>query len=956
MPLSPSQSLRLLTALSLTLSLIAQPAQRPTERPIELKDVLGWKRIHSAIVSNDGVWFAYRLSPNEGDSEIVLRNLKDGKETRFAIGEAAVAGGFGNPRPQGISFSEDSRYLAFQVAPKSSEAKKSRKDRKTAYNKLSVVELATGKSSSFDKVKAFSFSGDTPGWLALHKYTTEAQDREPPASKFNGSDLLLHHLPTADELNIGNVAEFAFNKSGSHLALLIDAAEKSGNGIQLRDMKTGALTPLDSAKASYKSLNWTDKGDALAALKGYEDKAYEEPLYRVVGVTLAAMTKTEFNPAQSETFPKGLGVSGNRRPTWTEDLSALSFGIAETKAKSTAKSDKPEKPEAPNTPDTPDMLVWHYKDKRLAPMQVVQERMDKNFSYLSLYYPAAKRFVRLADESMRQVTLAPKDKFAIGRDNSAYELQAALNGQRYEDIYVVDPQSGAKTLALSKQRYTYTASPTGTHFLYYNDGHFFAYDMRSRQSKNLTQGAPVSFIDTESDTNVNKPPTGVIGWTLDGSAALIEDNWDIWRLPIDGKPANLTVNGRKEQIRYQQRYRLDPEEKGIDLTQPQYLATYGEWTKKGGIALLSPGKSGVTPLLWDDAAYGNLMKAKSADTYLFTKQSVTAAPDYHVSQATLANAQKVTSANPQQKDFLWSSGSQLVDYICDTTNVKSQAALFLPANYEPGKKYPAVVYIYEKLSQEKNRYGMPALDDRFNRSVYNSNGYAVIQPDITYKLNDPGRSALWCVVPALKAAIASGIVDPDRVGLHGHSWGGYETSFLITQTNMFKTAIAGAPLTDLVSMYSSVYWNTGSSNQSIFESSQGRFTSGYMDNPDPYIRNSPVYHAQNVKTPLMILHNDKDGAVDFTQGIEYFNTLRRLQKPVVMLQYKGENHHLAKPENSKDFLLRMKEYYDHHLKGAPAPKWLDSGVPLLELKDEVEARAKTLLPAATPAAAKASQP
>ena len=268
--------------------------------------------------------------------------------------------------------------------------------------------------------------------------------------------------------------------------------------------------------------------------------------------------------------------------------------------------------------------------------------------------------------------------------------------------------------------------------------------------------------------------------------------------------------------------------------------------------------------------------------------------------------------------------------------------MFLPANYESGKNYPAIVYIYEKLSQKKNRYGMPALDERFNPSVYNSNGYAVIQPDITYKLNDPGRSALWCVLSALKAAIASGIVDPDKVGLHGHSWGGYETAFLVTQTNMFKTAIAGAPLTDLVSMYSSVYWNTGSSNQSIFESSQGRFTSGYMDNPEPYIRNSSVYQAQNVKTPLMILHNDKDGAVFFTQGIEYFNTLRHLQKPVVMLQYKDENHHLTKPENSKDVLIRMKEYYDHPLKGAPAPEWLEEGVPILKIKDEVDARATGL--------------
>ncbi len=191
------------------------------------------------------------------------------------------------------------------------------------------------------------------------------------------------------------------------------------------------------------------------------------------------------------------------------------------------------------------------------------------------------------------------------------------------------------------------------------------------------------------------------------------------------------------------------------------------------------------------------------------------------------------------------------------------------------------------------------------------------------------------------------MVDADKVGLQGHSWGGYETAYLVTQTNMFKTAMAGAPLTDLVSMYSSVYWNTGSANQSIFEGSQPRLTSGYMDNPEPYIRNSPVYQAQNVKTPLLILHNDKDGAVDFTQGIEYYNTLRRLHKPVVMLEYKGENHHLAKPENAKDLLVRMREYFDYYLMGKPAPAWLKDGVPYIQVKDEVSERADELVKAQT---------
>ncbi len=98
----------------------------------------------------------------------------------------------------------------------------------------------------------------------------------------------------------------------------------------------------------------------------------------------------------------------------------------------------------------------------------------------------------------------------------------------------------------------------------------------------------------------------------------------------------------------------------------------------------------------------------------------------------------------------------------------------------------------------------------------------------------------------------------------------------------------------MISMYSSIYFNSGSGNMAIFESSQGRFLGGYWDNLEAYQRNSPVYHAAKVKTPLIILHNDKDGAVDWNQGIEYYNTLRRMKKPVIMLQYVGENHGLAK--------------------------------------------------------------
>jgi dipeptidyl aminopeptidase/acylaminoacyl peptidase len=286
----------------------------------------------------------------------------------------------------------------------------------------------------------------------------------------------------------------------------------------------------------------------------------------------------------------------------------------------------------------------------------------------------------------------------------------------------------------------------------------------------------------------------------------------------------------------------------------------------------------------------------------------------------------LTNGLPNQDQFLWSSGARLIDYT-SAKGDKLQGALFLPANYEKSKRYPTIVYIYEKLSSGLNKYQAPVANG-FNKALYTSNGYAVLMPDIKFTVNDPGRSAVWCVLPALEAAVASGVVDKNRVGLHGHSWGGYETAFLVTQTDAFKAAIAGAPLTDMVSMYNAIFWSSGTAEMTMFESGQCRFSGGFWEELEAYIRNSPIHQARNVKTPLLLLHNDGDTNVNWTQGIEYFNTLRRLQKPVVMLQYKGENHGLAKSANKKDYTIRMREFFDHYLMDKAPPAWLVAGLPL----------------------------
>jgi acetyl esterase/lipase len=922
-----------------------------TPGPLALQDILAWKSIPFAAVSADGDWFIYRLSPVEGESEVVIRKTREEKEFRFPIGEAPRYPGRGE-----IVLSEDAKWAAFLVYPDLDEARSLRKDKKKIMTRAALVNLATGEKIEYEKVRAFAFSGENPGWVAFQKSVSESQEKE--KDKWNGTDLILRELASGRELNIGNVSEFVFDKYGRWLALAIDAQGQAGNGIQVRNMTTGAVTPLDSDKAVYKSLTWTEKGEGLASLKGKEDKAFEDKLYSIVAFTGFApaakgLQKTSYDPKDDKSFPAGMTISPNRAPRWTEDFTGVLFGIFEPRKKDSPEAKAPEAKDSPVPPvkekskevldeDIPDLVLWHWQDRRLQSQQQVEEKRDADFSYLCVFGVKERKFLRLADDSLREVEAAPKDRFAVGVDNSPYELEGSLDGREYQDIYTVDIKTGVRKQALKKCRWYYGPSPDGTRFLYFDDGHFWAYDMATGKAANITTGVPASFIDTENDQNVSKPPVRPLGWVKNGASVLLYDNWDVWNVPAKGGTGavNLTVNGKKDGIRYQRRFQLDPDEKGIDLSGPVYFGTYAEWTKKAGIARLDKGRPGAVSLLWDDAAFGALLKARRAETFLYTRATFKDFPDYWASDASLKNGKRITTADPQQKDFLWSSGSILLDYT-SAKGAKLQAALHLPANYEKGKRYPCVVYIYEKLSQTLNMYMMPSAYG-FNKSVYTSNGYAVLMPDITYTINDPGMSSVWCVLPAIDAAVASGVVDRARVGLQGHSWGGYQTSFLITQTDAFAAAVAGAPLTNMISMYSSIYWNSGSANQPIFESSQGRFTGGYWENIEAYTRNSPVYWAQKVKTPFVILHNDKDGAVNWNQGIEYYNTLRRLGKPVVMLEYVGENHGLQKAANQKDYGVRMREFFDHFLMGRPVPKWWEEGVPYLKLKDYLKEKAKDL--------------
>ncbi|OYV71367.1 MAG: S9 family peptidase, partial [Gemmatimonadetes bacterium 21-71-4] len=514
----------------------------------------------------------------------------------------------------------------------------------------------------------------------------------------------------------------------------------------------------------------------------------------------------------------------------------------------------------------------------------------------------------------------------------------SITGRAFADIYTIDLRTGAERRPVRKVITRVVPSSDGSHLLYWGmDANWHLIDMATGEARNLTAGMPVTFANVEDDhNNLVQPPEPVVGWSSDGAWVLLSDGWDVWKVSATEAPAvNLTGDGRRDQIRYQRRALVAADEKSIDLSAPLYFQTYGEWTKKAGLSRVDGEKGGAVRLMWDDAAF-NFLKAKDAAVVLYSRSTARDFPDWYLANASFSGGTRLTDADPQQKEFAWTSGTRLIDYT-SAKGDRLQGTLVLPAHYTPGKKYPLLVEIYEKESQGMHNYTVPSDTRAPDVSVYTSRGYAVLEPDIVYRVNDPGMSAVWCVVPAVEAAIATGIVDPARVGLHGHSWGGYQTAFLVTQTHIFAAAIAGAPLTDMVSMYGSVYWNAGIGDAQIFESSQGRFKGSFLDNWDAYVRNSPAFHTKNVTTPLMILSDDKDGAVDFNQGITWYNDLRNAGKNVILLTYVGENHGLAKPVNQRDYAMRMAQFFDHYLLGAPAPDWMVNGVPRLKMDAELKA-------------------
>lgn len=899
----------------LLLGSAADTQAQESKKVLTVDDYDRWKHINGAEISNDGQWFAYGLQPNGGDDTLYVKNLDGDQVYRIPVAEDAV-------------FSDDSRYVSYMTTPDEETREKMEERNEPVHETAWLLNLDTGEKVQVKRAADMTFSEDGR-WWAVHREKPEDDD-----SDHEGTDLILRDLQDGTVMNIGNVSEFAFNNRSDMLAWLVDAGGMTGNGLYLRNLETGALHTLDADSATYSELGWDDagapreewddKGRQLVALKGHEKDSLHHRINSVVHVGNLGGTpqKTVLDPGEMSGFPEGMVISENRSPSFSANGEYVHLGLNEQEIDIKADRDT-----------LPNVDVFHWKDDRIQTVQEQQARWDRMFTWAATWDPGSGRFTRLTDEEMRDIQLSDHNRFAVGRNEEPYESDINW-GVSPADLYRVDLETGERTLFANKVKRPVGYSPDGRYYLYQQvadaDTSLMVYDLEEDEKTDISDAAPVSFMDTEHPYPHENPTYGEAGWTADGDHVIMNHKYDLWMLALDGSEAVNITQGLGEQDSIEFRYEtLDPEEEWIDTSEPMLLAAFGDWTKKDGYYRLELGDE-PEPLRYEDAAFGDVEKARDADRVVLTRETFVEFPDYHLTDTDFSSLRQITDANPQQSEYRWGR-RVLVEYTNDR-GITLQGTLTLPAGYEEGDQVPMIVYFYEQMSDRHHQYSMPVYDDRPHMSTYASNGYAVLMPDNVYQTGRPGTSSLDCITAATQRVIDMGIADPDRIGLQGHSWGGYQSSFILTQTDMFATVVTGAPPTNLTSFYNNIYGSSGTNHHGIMEIGQVRMGRGVTpwSARETYNRENPMYHAPDIQVPFMILHGTEDGAVDYMQGLEFYNAARRLGKEVVLLTYPGEGHHLGREANQKDFLVRMKQWFDHYVKDEPAPEWIQEGVPYLD--------------------------
>jgi dipeptidyl aminopeptidase/acylaminoacyl peptidase len=939
-------------------------------------------------LSSDGRWAAWSLVPQVGDGEVVLRDLRSGSEvrhTRGFIGRPQMKPGASRddairfPAPR---FTADGSYLVFTIEPSRAEFEQARRARHggkagdAPRSSLGIHRTADGHVDEIASVKSFRLDDGSPRWLAylLASRDSAAADSTTPdsttpsaaavpggiarpvssdstggrAKKDYGSRLVLRDLASGEEIRIEDVTTYSFDDAGRWLAYTVSSREEDANGAYVRSLEDGRTLPLLAGAGRYRSLVLDSAGTTAAFVSDRAEHDRDTPRYALYAATLrqsaagsrksgaASGTQARLTEgiATALVTPAMLGdtlvVSTEAKLEFSSDGTAIKFGVAPI---------VPDSIPADSLADKAVFNLWHYRDDRLQPEQRVEAAKDRKRSFTSVYDLSARVLRVLGSDSLPEIHLSPDFHVALGESDVPYRIEA-MWGEGGRDLYAIDVRTGKRTQIASRVPFRASLSPAGGYVLWFGEnGHWYSYATATKRSADITGDiAGVRFDQETWDTPSTAAAWGIAGWTEGERSVLIYDRYDIWEVDPSGRnPARVLTDsvGRREQIVFRLA-EADTSERFVSTTHPLILEATDDSTKASGYwsdraGVVQPPKQ----LIMEARRLADLQKAPDANVYLFTRSTFREFPDLWLTDATFRSPTRISAANSQQSQYRWGT-AQLVHWLSDD-GVPLAGILYKPDDFDPSKKYPMLVYFYEQLSDNLHHYVPPAGRNVINPTMYVSNGYLVFEPDIHYEIGYPGESAVKSVVPGVQMLIDSGFVDRHAVGLQGQSWGGYQVAYIITQTSMFRAAMAGAPVANMTSAYGGIRWESGLARAFQYERTQSRIGGSIWEQPLRYLRNSPLFWADRIRTPLFIMHNDGDGAVPWYQGVELFVALRRLGKEVYLIDYNDESHNPTKRANQLDIAMRMRQFFDHHLRGAPAPDWMVHGIPFLDKgRDQLE--------------------
>lgn len=897
-----------------------------TQVPLTLGSFDGWQAVGTRQLTPDGRWAVYSVGPQEGDGHAVFRQLPMGRTD--SVQRAAL-----------LQTAYDGRHVAFAIRPQTGAVRQAKRLKKKKEemprDSLGIYDLATGTLWKTPGVLNFKMPEKAGGVVAYQtdpapapKDTTAARKKAPkPPRKFseeNGYPLVLRHLTDGTERTFAYATEYALAKNGSRLAYVSTGNDSTDRlpGVYVVDVPTGRRTKIYEAKGKQKRLTFDERGEQLAFLTDADTNAKSLVHYHQLRYWRAGQPQARLlADTTSQPGPKGWVVSGDAPLTFAEDGSKLFFGTAPKAA-------------VPDTTLLPEEVVsveiWGPTDARLQTQQKATLEQDRKRAYTAVAHLPEGRVVQLSTLEVPEV-----EPINRGRAEAVLGISREKYTNRHwdwnprQDAYLISTRDGSRRLIGTGIQGDVNVSPEGKYAYWFSlpDTAWVVWSARTGQTLRMTR--PAFFADEDDDHPDYRRAYGVAGWTKGDAALWVYDKFDIWALdPETAATTNLTRSGRTAQREY--RYlRLDPEARWIDDTQPLLLRHFDHTTKRGGFSQWAGGQ--VKPLLEGDFnVQPGVVKARQAPTLLFQETAFRQFPELLVSDLTFRQVQPLTALDRQLAAYKWGT-AELVRFT-NGNGVPLQGLLYKPADFDSTKKYPMLVYFYEKNADNLYNFSTPspAGGGSVNYAYAASNGYVVFVPDIVYEIGHPGMSAYRCIVPGVLSIISRGFVDKARIGTVGHSWGGYQTSFLITQTDLFRAAVPGAPVANMTSAYGGIRWGTGMSRQAQYEATQSRIGGSLWQKPLQYIENSPLFFADRVTTPTLILHNDDDDAVPWYQGIEFYMALKRLGKPVWMVNYNGEKHGLRQRKNQEDWTRRMWQFLDHYLKDAPAPRWMTDGLPMVE--------------------------